>query len=507
MKKKVNELEMNSLQQIIKQDEEFLAKEKAKKKNNKIKNKPILVVTYSMVALFLGMIAYMIYFMQFKSEVVIANSRNVRQNSFEKDVEKGDIITSDRVVVATSKTDEFGNSNRYYPYSNMFAHLVGYNKYGKSGLELAGNFYMLRSHINIYERVYKSLKEEKNRGDNVITTVNYKLQESAYNALGNCKGAVIAMEPSTGKILCMVSKPDFNPNDFDNVWAYLHSDEGASSTVLLNRATQGLYAPGSTFKVVTLLEYIRENPIYKAYEYDCSGNEIFQGVNIHCYDSIAHGHETLADSLAYSCNSSFANIGMKLDFGKFNKTAKDLLFNSELPFDGEYNKSSFEINSKSPKEEMPQTAIGQGNTKITPLHNLMIASSIANGGVLMKPYLIDSIENDDGAVIKKFKSKTYGSLIDKNEAEVLTENMKTVSEYGTAARFFSGAPYLMAGKTGTAEYDNEGNCNSWYMGFMNPDNPEIAISVVVEDYNTNGVSATGVAKQVLDTYYNQVKDQ
>ena len=177
-----------------------------------------------MVTLFVGMIAYVIYFMQFKSETVIANSRNVRQDSFASTVERGDIITSDGVVIATSETDENGNTSRSYPYSNMFAHLVGYDEYGKAGLELSGNFYMLRSHINIFERVYREFKEEKNRGDNVVTTVDYDLQAAAYNALGSCKGAVVAIEPSTGKILCMVSKPDYDPIDIENVWSYLQTE-------------------------------------------------------------------------------------------------------------------------------------------------------------------------------------------------------------------------------------------------------------------------------------------
>ena len=488
---------------LTSKDEEFLEKEKQKAENNRIKNKPILVITYFMVTVFVGMMAYVVYFMQFKAGTVIANSRNGRQNSFAEVVERGDIITSDGVIIATSSTDESGNTTRSYPYNNMFAHLVGYDSYGKTGLELQANFYMLRSHINIFERVYKEFKEEKNRGDNVITTVNFSLQEAAYNALGNCNGAVIVMEPSTGKILAMVSKPDFNPNDIDNVWAYLHSDEGAESTVLLNRATQGLYAPGSTFKVVTLLEYIRENPYdFDLYEYNCSGSEIYAGVNIHCYDSTAHGHETLADSLAYSCNASFANIGMGLDFGSFNKTAEGLLFNTELPFEGEYNQSEFVITDTSPRDAMPQTAIGQGDTRITPLHNLMIVSAIANGGVLMKPYLIDSIENDDGANIKTFKGKSYGSLMTGEVAAILTEYMKGVCDYGTAARYFGGSSYDVAGKTGTAEYDNEGNCNSWFIGFSNPDYPDICVSVVVEDSNTNGVSASAVARTIFDTYYN-----
>ena len=258
------------------------------------------------------------------------------------------------------------------------AHLVGYDRYGKSGLELQGNFYMLRSHINIFERVYRQLKEEKNRGDNLITTVDYKLQSAAYNALGNCNGAVVVMEPDSGRILVMVSKPDFDPNNIDGVWDYLKTEEGAESTILLNRATQGQYAPGSTFKVVTLLEYIRENPdSYLDYTYECHGSDIYTGVNISCIGGSVHGSQTLKDSLANSCNTSFANIGSTLDFGKFRETADELLFNSELPFDGEYAKSSFVINDASTADQMPQTAIGQGDTKITTLHNDMIGIIIS----------------------------------------------------------------------------------------------------------------------------------
>lgn len=483
-------------------EQEFLNKEKERAKNNRIKNRPIIVITYMMVFVFLLLFGYIIYFMQFKAETIIANSRNIRQDSFAEVVERGDIITSDGVVIATSTTDEEGNTTRSYPYANMFAHLVGYDSYGKSGLELQGNFYMLRSHINIFERIYRELKEQKNRGDNLITTVDYKLQSTAYNALGNCNGAVVVIEPDSGRILAMVSKPDYDPNNIDYVWEYLKTEEGAESTILLNRATQGMYAPGSTFKVVTLLEYIRENPnSYLDYGYDCSGTDIYSGVEISCIGGSVHGSQTLKDSLANSCNTSFANIGSTLDFEKFRETADELLFNSELPYDGEYVKSSFVIDGNSSNDEMPQTAIGQGDTRITPLHNAMIVSAIANGGVLMKPYLIQAIENDDGAKIKKFSSKSYGSLMTSEEADILIDNMKAVCDYGSGSRYFAGLSYDVAGKTGTAEYDDDGNCNSWFIGFSNPDNPDIVVSVIVEDYQIYGVSGAWVAKQIFDAYY------
>ena len=457
-----------------------------------------------MVIVFVAMIAYVIYFMEFKAETVIANSRNIRQDSFSEDVEKGDIITSDGVVIATSSTDDKGNTTRSYPYANTFAHITGYDKYGKSGLELEGNFYMLRSHINIFEKVVKGLSEEKNRGDNVITTVDFELQTAAYNAMGYCEGAVIAIEPSSGKIKVMLSKPDYNPAEIDYLWDYLQTDEGASSTILLNRATQGLYAPGSTFKVMTLLEYIRENPnSYSNYSYDCYGSEIFTGVDIHCNDDTSHYTESLKDSLAYSCNVSFANIGVDLDYGSFRESMDELLYNTELPYDGDYSVSSFDIDANSRRDELPQTAIGQGNTEITPLHNALIMCAIANGGVLMEPYLMERVENDDGGNVKKFKSKSYGELMTNEEAQILTDYMKAVCDYGTASSYFYGSSYDVAGKTGTAEYDDEGNCNSWFVGFSNPDNPDLVVCVIVEDYNTYGVSGTWVAKQIFDAYYNR----
>lgn len=482
-------------------EEEFLQKEKEKAKRNKIKNKPIIVITYLMVFAYMGLFGYIIYFMQFKAETTIANSRNIRQDSFAETVERGDIITSDGVVIATSSTDEDGKTTRNYPHGNMFAHVVGYEGYGKAGLELQGNFYMLRSHVNIFERLYDEINENKKRGDNVITTVRYDLQEAAYNGLGYCDGAVIAIEPDTGKILCMVSKPDYNPNNIDDVWAYLQTEEGQGSSMLLNRATQGLYAPGSTFKLVTALEYMREYDDYEDYTYECDSSDIFTGVEIGCIGGSVHGQVDLADSLAFSCNTSFANIGSKLDYGKYRATADELLFNSELPYDGAYNKSYFVIDSNSRADEIPQTAIGQGDTRITPLHNAMITCAIANGGILMKPYLIEKVENDNGGTVKKFSSKNCGELMTTDESETLTEYMKCVADYGSASGYFWNSAYDVAAKTGTAEYDDEGHSNSWFVGFSNPDNPDIVVVVVVEKYSYNGVTAASVAKQVLDAYY------
>ena len=158
-------------------------------------------------------------------------------------VVRGDIYSADGTLLATTETDDEGNETRVYPQKKLFAHVIGYNSKTKMGVEAAENYYLLSETDNIFDQISTDLTGEKADGHNVYTTLDTTLQKAAYNALGNNKGAVIVMEPSTGKILAMVSKPDFNPNlvdeDYDEWISY-----DSSESVLLNRATQGLYAPG-----------------------------------------------------------------------------------------------------------------------------------------------------------------------------------------------------------------------------------------------------------------------
>ena len=160
---------------------------------------------------------------------------------------------------------------------------------------------------------------------------------------------------------------------------------------MVNRATQGQYAPGSTFKVLTTLAYMRQNPDYKNYTYRCTG-EITAGKNeIHCYGNEVHGTVDLAESLAYSCNTSFSNIGLSLDVDEFRKTAEDLLFDTELPCPLIYNESKFNLKKDDGDAAIAMTAFGQGKLQVSPYYMAMLTSSIANNGILMKPYLVDQI--------------------------------------------------------------------------------------------------------------------
>ena len=487
--------------------QEFMEREREKAKRNRIKNRPIVLMTYVMVLTFLAMFGYVIYFVATKSDTIVANSANKRQDSFDKFVKRGDIVTSDDVVVATSLYDDEGNEYRNYPYGGLFAHTVGYNSYGRAGIELAYNFDLMRSHVNVVQKLGNDLANNKNPGDTIVTTLNYGLQSAAAEAMGDVKGAAVVMDASTGDILVMYSSPTFDPNYMDYVWETVHSDEGSESTVLLNRCTQGMYAPGSTFKVLTAIEYLKEHPDYEDYTHTCYGEDIFNNVSIRCSNSTAHGDLDLAGSLAESCNTSFANIGVnEINMNKLHDTAEKFLFNKSLPYEaGEYNKSEFVLDGSSDTTMIPQTVIGQGDTLITPLHNAMIMQSIANGGVMMRPLLVSEIDNADGVTMSTTKPKAYGTVVDPEITREIIPMLKQVCTEGTASSYMAEKEYSVAGKTGTAEYDNNGNCNSWFVGFSNVEDPDIVVSVIVEDYTTNQTSGTYVASKIMDAYYTNIQ--
>lgn len=467
------------------------------KKVTKNGNREILIITYFFVLLFAGMGIYYGLFIQGDSKEIINNSYNKRSEMLEKRVIRGRILGSRGEVLAQTVV-EGENTRRDYPYNNLFSHVVGRVDKGRTGIEAAQNITLVTSTGNIFTNAITQIKGDKLTGDSVVTTLDVDLQRSAYSALGNQRGAVVAMEPSTGKILCMVSKPDYDPNSINKYWEELNND--TENSPLLNRATLGLYPPGSTFKVLTSLAFIRQNENYKKYEYECRGSGIFSSVSINCYNQRVHGHEDLISSFANSCNTSFANIGMELDLGEYKSVCESFLFNGTLPTDLTANESSFVIDENSPRQDLPQTAIGQGKTQITPIHNCMIAATIANNGTMMCPYVVDYIKSSDGNVSLTYEPREYKQLINKKEVRYLRQMMESVVTDGTGSQL-SGASYSVAGKTGSAEFDSTKATHSWFIGYAPADEPEIAIAVIVENTGMGDVYSIPVVKSVLDEYF------
>ena len=463
-------------------------------------NRNILLMTYLMVGLFIGMMVYFGYFLQVRGETVINNSYNARLDRFADRIIRGELLSHDGQILARTEVGEDGSERRVYPYGPLFAHSVGYSDHGKTGLEALANFYLLTSHMNLVEQTVNELSGVKHIGDNVITTLDVDLQQTASDALGGRRGAVIVMEPDTGKILAMISRPEYDPNTLGEDWDTLISGDNTEAQ-LLNRASQGLYPPGSTFKILTILEYIREHPdTWREYTFDCDGVYECGDYTISCYHGNVHGHQTLEQAFANSCNGAFAALGQELNPGAMHDLAEQLLFNRDLPLSLAYSKGSFTMNAGADTWEILQTSIGQGNTQITPIHNAMITATIANGGILMKPYLLERVESAAGDEVKRFLPESAGSLMTADEAEALSGLMRLVVTEGTGSAVRTDA-YSVAGKTGSAEFETGRETHAWFTGFAPVENPRLAVTVVVEEAGSGGQVAAPIAHSIFDRYF------
>ena len=449
------------------------------------------------------MIGYYVYFIVVDSQEIASNSYNKRVDKKQEQIVRGTIYSNHGDKLAYTDTrgtlDTTKDDKRIYPYGKTFAHVVGITTHGKSGLEKSCNFDLLSTRDTPLQMIINDFKGTREKGADVYTTLKVNLQKNCYNALGDRKGAVFAMNPKTGAVLASVSKPSYNPETIDSIWKRLA--KSSKDSRLVNRATQGKYTPGSVFKIFTDLEFMKEDSDYKHFHYDCHGYTKVGNAKIHCFDGKAHYHVNLREAFAYSCNSAFATIGRELNIRKFRNTCETALFNKDLPIDIESTQSKFNLDSDSNEWDIASTSIGQGTTTVSPAHMCMVASAIYNKGVLMKPHLVDSVVNSYDVIVKTTEPDEYKEIIPEEEAKMLKSHMRSVCKYGTA-RMMAYSSYKAYGKTGTAELNSDDDINSWFVGFAKKGKKKIAIAVCLEDIKQDSGSATSVAKEIIDSYFN-----
>lgn len=455
------------------------------------------------MCLFAAMIGYMVYFQVEKSEDLLKSPYNQRVIRKENSVTRGKILARDgKTELAYTEIAEDGSESRIYPWGGLFAHVVGYSDYGGSGLENAESIELLKSHADIKEQVNNEVNGVKNKGDYVISTLDKDLQQAASDALGENTGAVVVLDVHTGEVLADVSKPGFDPNTIVEDWEDLNNDESGSP--FLNRSLQGLYAPGSTFKMVTALAYLREHGTFDDFYYECSGSYTQGGFTIHCAGETAHGQENFADAVANSCNCAFAYmISDQMNESSLGETAESLLFNKDPDLLLPNAVSRFKFKQGQGVELAMQTAIGQGDTLVTPVHMAMIAQAIANGGEMLRPIFVDQVTTYTmNKEVRTAKTESLGNVMTADEAAALIPLMREVVNRGTAAEL-SELPYQVAGKTGTAQYGNieDDTAHSWFMGFSETGNRDIAIAVIVEGGGNGIAPAVPVAKQVFQSRF------
>ena len=477
-------------------------KEKENKEINRKSNRDIWFTGIFFSLLFIAMMGYYGYFVHTQGSEMINNSYNSRQKMLTAKNYRGNIYSADHEVLAETVVFESGKEYRNYPFENLFSHVVGFSTKGKTGIEAMANSYLINSNIALSSKIDNEVSASKNPGDNVYTSLRTDLQKIASKSLGVSKGAIIVSNVKTGEILAMVSKPDFNPCTIVEDWdGYLEDED---SSVLLNRATQGIYPPGSTFKIVTSLAYLRENNgNYQDYHYQCTGSFRYDNSKITCYHGAVHNGVDFVTSFAKSCNCSYANMGIELNREVYNDTLKNLGFNQSLPVDFNYNQSKLVVDESVSGEDMIQISFGQGSVQMTPLHLHLITNAIANGGTPMKPQLLSKVVTAEGEIVKEFKSQSYKSLMSQQEADVLRMMMTEVVEQGTAKKL-KGLEYTAAGKTGSAEYNNvKEDSHAWFTGFAPAEDPQISVTIIVERIGSGGDYAVPIAKRLFDAYFDE----
>lgn len=462
----------------------------------------ILFVQWLFITLFAVMAAFICIYAARNRKTFFDNSYNGREARLLAENTRGKIFAADGQVLAETVTEDGGDELRRYPFGALFSHVVGYSTKGRSGIEKEENYALVHSDLPLSEKAAADEKGNKYPGNNVFTTLRPEIQQAAGDALGIYRGAVIATDPATGAILAMVSKPDFDPNEIDARWDSYLAGDGAEGR-LLNRATQGMYPPGSTFKLIDTIEYLEEHPdTWKDYRYQCTGTLEKAGGTVHCFHYEVHGSVDLTDSFAESCNCSFANLGLELDRNAYEGTLEKLMFDGKLPFSYPYTESHVYLDAATPEKEVMQMAIGQGETSMSPFHLHLITQAVADGGILMRPYLVESVRTAEGSVLRQELPEPHARLMSERTAAELRRMMQAVVERGTATKL-SGFSYTAAGKTGSAEYDpeDEDRSHAWFTGFAPAEEPQICVTVIIEGAGSGGDYAVPIARRVFDSYF------
>lgn len=454
-------------------------------------------VVYSILGLFtvvfLGLAGYMIYFTMVESKEISIHPYNRRLDHLEGEVIRGNIYDTNGNLLATTE-----DGQRVYPYGARYAHAVGYSQIGKYGAEAQTNVELLYPDYNLKSIFENTFMGKKFEGRDVVLTLDDRLQKISEEAMQGYKGSVVILEPSTGKIKAMYSTPGFNPNQLVANWDSLSSDQ--ENSPLVNRATQGLYPPGSIFKILPTIALIESGLEYENIIYECTGSITQGDYTIKCFNGNVHGKINLKQAFEKSCNTYFIHLQEYIKPKELQALGESLLFNKSLPLDIEYNKSRLEVGEKSTPFDVAAAYIGQGRTLVTPMHMAMLASMLANDGVLMEPYLFDFSKNEKGRVLLKNLPNYHRALINENTAQILQEYMMGVIRNGTASRL-STRGLRAGGKTGTAQNET-GKDHSWFIGFaQNVEKPEseIAFAVIVEN-GGQGAKSLDVTQQILRTF-------
>lgn len=427
-----------------------------------------------------------------------SSSSNVFVRSKKKDVIPGNILDRNGVVLAWSDANE----NRQYALDEQvrkaMVHVVG-DKQGNvnNGAESFMSSSLYGFKMSLAERFSAFIKGEKRTGDQVYLTLDSALSAYASSLFPAGKaGAMVVMNYKTGEMLMEISLPQYDPQQLTQ------AVKNNPQKPFYNRAVQGLYAPGSTFKVITAASALENFEDAAIRGYQCSGmlqvGDRFitdAGTDLESGKVVSHGQLTLLRAFQVSCNNTFAQIALNLGDQKLKKTAENFGFNDNFLFrDVVVENSSYPRENRT-EREIAWTGVGQSELTATPLHMCMVAAAVANDGVMMEPFTVQRTVASNGDVRTEGKSRIYRTVMKPETAKTLQEYMRTVVQSGTGTA--ANIPGIkVCGKTGSAEMDTQENTNAWFVGYLAEESHPYALAILVEDAGGGGSVAAPMARQV-----------
>ncbi|WP_328528074.1 penicillin-binding protein 2 [Nocardioides sp. NBC_00368] len=470
-------------------------------------NRPIRTLSVGCLILFVALMLNLTYVQFFKASWYNnrADNRRVTEEAYSQ--QRGDILVGKKAIATSKPSDDTFKWQRTYPGGKKYAPITGFMSYsyGQTGIERSQDSVLSGKDNKLFtNRLVDLVTNSEPAGGNVELTIDPKVQDAAYEgltALGDdVQAAAVAIEPSTGKILAMASTPTYNPDrlathDFSDATKSYNQLSKDDDEPLLNRSIQTALPPGSTFKLVTAAAAIEnldmdgDSKVYGGASLDLPGTT----TDLPNLNGTSCGGEqiTLTRALEVSCNTAFGQLGMELSDEEMQDQAEAFGFGQDYLDDlGPLAKSQYPANDG--KAEQARAAIGQQSVIATPLQMAMVSAGIANGGEVMKPYLVDRVTSSSLDVIDQGNPTAIDNqpAVSQDTAEILTQMMVSTVDNGTAeAASIDGVS--VAGKTGTAQTTPDKPPYAWFTSFAPAENPSIAVAVMVQKSGTERSEIAG----------------
>jgi peptidoglycan glycosyltransferase len=480
-------------------------------------NKPLRHVWLVVGVLFVLLFGSTTYFQVIDAKSLNANSHNYRTVYAQYDRHRGPIVVGGEPIAESHATDDAYGYQRTYDPGSLYAPITGYYsvQYGFSGLEKSLNDTLSgESDALFYQRLTDTISGRDPQGATVELTIDPDAQKAAANALQGRRGAAVALDPETGKVLALVSAPSYDPNELashsakktEAAWSRLNED---SDRPLSNRAIAGdLYPPGSTFKLIVASaaldsgDYTKDTKIPGpgSFRLPDTQNTMYNHPNRGNTACGADDSSTLSEALQQSCNTSFAKLGIELGQDKVRKKAEEFGFGDrlEIPLSVTPSTMGDDLNDA----QLATSSIGQYEDRVTPLQMAMVASAMDNDGKVMTPQLVDEVRTRDQSVISSFSAEQYSQPLSASNAAQMREMMVSTVEDGTGtAAKIDGVE--VGGKTGTAEWGDGRTPHSWFVGYADSGDKKVAVAVVVEEGGYGSDVAAPIARDVMKAVVSQ----